>query len=157
MIERVFDTDHISLIERGNPVLQNRLSSVLPDTLAISVITVEEMLRVYQTNEITAPFITIPMMLNPKSELYEHLIHSPDIWLYVEEKGDLQSGFRPEKLLIDPEIHSSNGLIYIQMNHLTAIGLGSGSMPESETNKPEPRCIDCDRSSNCFLEVLFGW
>ena len=45
MIERVFDTDHISLIERGNPVLQNRLSSVLPDTLAISVITVEEMLR----------------------------------------------------------------------------------------------------------------
>jgi hypothetical protein len=113
--------------------------------------------RLYQTNEITAPFITIPMMLNPKSELYKHLIHSPDIWLYIEEKGDLQSGFRPEKLVIDPEIQSSNGIIYIQMNHLTAIGLGSGSMPESETNKPEPRCIDCDRSSNCFLEVLFGW
>ena len=45
MIERIFDTDHISLIERGNPVLHNRLSSVLPDTLALSVITVEEMLR----------------------------------------------------------------------------------------------------------------
>jgi len=45
MIERIFDTDHISLLERGHPELQKRLKSVPPDSLAVSVITVEEMLR----------------------------------------------------------------------------------------------------------------
>ncbi|MCP4349152.1 MAG: type II toxin-antitoxin system VapC family toxin [Desulfobacterales bacterium] len=45
MIKRIFDTDHISLLERGHPAIQIRLTSVPSNTLAVSVITVEEMLR----------------------------------------------------------------------------------------------------------------
>ena len=45
MIERIFDTDHISLLERGHPEIQKRLTSALPNSLSVSVITVEEMLR----------------------------------------------------------------------------------------------------------------
>ena len=45
MVERIFDTDHLSLLERGHPTLQIRLAAVSPDSLAVSVITVEEMLR----------------------------------------------------------------------------------------------------------------
>jgi tRNA(fMet)-specific endonuclease VapC len=45
MIERIFDTDHISLLERGHPEIQKRLTSVPSNSLAVSVITVEEMLR----------------------------------------------------------------------------------------------------------------
>jgi len=45
MIERIFDTDHISLLERGHPEIQKRLTSVPSNSLAVSVITAEEMLR----------------------------------------------------------------------------------------------------------------
>jgi VCBS repeat-containing protein len=102
-----------------------------------------------------APFVSIPMLLNPDSEVYEQLIQSPDLWLYVEEKGDQHARFRPEKLLIDPEVNINDGWAYIQMNHLTAVGLGTGTMPDE--GKTESECVDCDGSSNCFLEVIWGW
>ena len=38
-------TDHISLHERGHLPLRARLASFLPDEVAVSVVTVEEMLR----------------------------------------------------------------------------------------------------------------
>lgn len=45
MVRWLFDTDHVSLHERGHPALQVRLASVSPDSLGVSVITVEEMIR----------------------------------------------------------------------------------------------------------------
>lgn len=45
MIRVLLDTDHVSLQERGHPPLRTRLASVPPETLAVSVVTVEEMLR----------------------------------------------------------------------------------------------------------------
>ncbi len=45
MVERIFDTDHLSLLERGHPTLKIRFAAVSPDSLAVSIITVEEMLR----------------------------------------------------------------------------------------------------------------
>ena len=41
----LFDTDHISLHERGYPGLKNRLEAAPPGSIATSVVTVEEMLR----------------------------------------------------------------------------------------------------------------
>lgn len=41
----LLDTDHVSLHERGHPALLDRLASLPPQRLAVSVITLEEMLR----------------------------------------------------------------------------------------------------------------
>ncbi len=45
MIFWLIDTDHYSLHERGHPRLRERLASVPPDSIAASVVTMEEMLR----------------------------------------------------------------------------------------------------------------
>jgi tRNA(fMet)-specific endonuclease VapC len=45
MIRVLLDTDHISLHERGHLPLRARLASSPPETVAVSVVTVEEMLR----------------------------------------------------------------------------------------------------------------
>jgi hypothetical protein len=103
------------------------------------------------------PFIGIPMLLNPLSKFYEQILQSPELWLYVEEKGDQESGFRAEKLLIEPEIKSDGGVVYIKMNHLTSVGLGLGAMPGEEKEEPEAECVGCEKTSNCFLETIMGW
>lgn len=45
MIRWLLDTDHVSLHERGHAQLRSRLASVPPGAIAISVVTVEEMIR----------------------------------------------------------------------------------------------------------------
>lgn len=45
MIRWLLDTDHISLQERGHELLRARLALVPADSLAVSVVTVEEMIR----------------------------------------------------------------------------------------------------------------
>jgi tRNA(fMet)-specific endonuclease VapC len=45
MIHFLLDTDHVSLQERGHPLLRERISEVLSGTIAISVITMEELIR----------------------------------------------------------------------------------------------------------------
>ena len=45
MIRVLLDTDHVSLHERGHLPLRTRLASFLPEEMAVSIVTVEEMLR----------------------------------------------------------------------------------------------------------------
>jgi tRNA(fMet)-specific endonuclease VapC len=45
MIRWLLDTDHVSLQERGHAPLRSRLASVPPSSIAVSVVTVEEMIR----------------------------------------------------------------------------------------------------------------
>jgi tRNA(fMet)-specific endonuclease VapC len=45
MIRVLLDTDHVSLHERGHLPLRDRLASLPPEGVAVSVVTVEEMLR----------------------------------------------------------------------------------------------------------------
>lgn len=45
MIRFLLDTDHVSLQERGHSPLRMRLAAVPPDAVAVSAVTVEEMLR----------------------------------------------------------------------------------------------------------------
>src|SRR3954454_7410513 len=45
MIRFLLDTDHVSLHERGHPPLRARFEGISPDSIAISVVTVEEALR----------------------------------------------------------------------------------------------------------------
>ena len=45
MIRVLLDTDHVSLQERGHLPLRARLASLPPGAIAVSVVTVEEMLR----------------------------------------------------------------------------------------------------------------
>ena len=45
MIRVLLDTDHMSLHERGHLSLRARLASFLPEEVAVSIVTVEEMLR----------------------------------------------------------------------------------------------------------------
>lgn len=45
MIRWLLDTDHVSLHERGHPTLRMRLVAVPPEMVAVSVVTVEEMIR----------------------------------------------------------------------------------------------------------------
>jgi tRNA(fMet)-specific endonuclease VapC len=44
MLRSLLDTDHLSLLERGNPVLQVRLNSASPGTVGVSAVTVQEVL-----------------------------------------------------------------------------------------------------------------
>jgi tRNA(fMet)-specific endonuclease VapC len=41
----VLDTDSLSLLERGNPKIQERLRQVNPDSVAISIVTAEEKMK----------------------------------------------------------------------------------------------------------------
>jgi tRNA(fMet)-specific endonuclease VapC len=41
----LIDTDHYSLQERGHPRLREHLAAIPPDSIAVSVVTMEEMLR----------------------------------------------------------------------------------------------------------------
>jgi tRNA(fMet)-specific endonuclease VapC len=45
MIRFLLDTDHVSLHERGHPPLRAHFEAVPPDSIAVSVVTVEEALR----------------------------------------------------------------------------------------------------------------
>jgi tRNA(fMet)-specific endonuclease VapC len=45
MIRVLLDSDHVSLYERGHLLLRARLASFLPEEGAVSVVTMEEMLR----------------------------------------------------------------------------------------------------------------
>ncbi|MCP4657628.1 MAG: type II toxin-antitoxin system VapC family toxin [bacterium] len=45
MIRWLFDTDHVSLNERGHPFVRQWLAAVHSDSVGISVITAEEMIR----------------------------------------------------------------------------------------------------------------
>jgi tRNA(fMet)-specific endonuclease VapC len=45
MIRFLLDTDHVSLQERGDPHVRRRLESIPADEIAVSVVTVEEMIR----------------------------------------------------------------------------------------------------------------
>ena len=45
----VLDTDHISLLQRGNPVVVSRVLATPPEQLAVSVITFEEQLGAWYT------------------------------------------------------------------------------------------------------------
>ena len=100
-----------------------------------------------------APFIEIPMLLNPESESYSQLVSNPDVWLYVEEKGDQKKGFREEKLSIPAEA-TNDGLLYIKMNHLTSVGLGTGEMSKNNVEENNKINDNSYSSSNCFLETI---
>ena len=41
----LLDTDHVTLLERGHPPLQERLVAISPDSIAVSVVTMEESIR----------------------------------------------------------------------------------------------------------------
>lgn len=41
----ILDTDHISLIQRGHPVVIQRINTVNPQDIATTIITAEEQLR----------------------------------------------------------------------------------------------------------------
>jgi tRNA(fMet)-specific endonuclease VapC len=45
MIRFLLDTEHVSLHERGHPPLRARFEALAPDSIAVSVVTVEEALR----------------------------------------------------------------------------------------------------------------
>jgi tRNA(fMet)-specific endonuclease VapC len=45
MIRYLLDTDHVGLHERGHPPLLTRLAVLPPDSIAVSVVTVEEAIR----------------------------------------------------------------------------------------------------------------
>src|SRR5712692_11846412 len=45
MIHVLLDTDHVSLHERGHLPLRARLASCPPEAVAVSIVTVEEVLR----------------------------------------------------------------------------------------------------------------
>jgi len=90
-------------------------------------------------------------LLNLESDLFDHFIQLPEVWLYVNEYGDGVEGFQKEYLYTEPVV-ADNDVVYIKMNHLTAVGLGVKEMPDSEY----ANWVDdsSERHFNCFLEVI---
>ncbi|YAF97353.1 MAG: type II toxin-antitoxin system VapC family toxin [Nodularia sp. CChRGM 3473] len=41
----ILDTDHVSLFQEGNPIVAKRISQKKPESLAVTVITLEEKMK----------------------------------------------------------------------------------------------------------------
>jgi len=95
-----------------------------------------------------APAIVIPVYLNMNSSFLSDVTHLQDILpkTRIHEAGDGVDGFRTENLTTTVE---NDGLVYIEMNHLTMVGLDvaieGNTTPSNDSD---------DSSSACFVEGL---
>jgi len=92
-----------------------------------------------------APTIVLPIYLNTNSEALKGKTDLQDIVLdiRINEKGDGVKKFRSEKV---PATIADDGLVYVEMNHLTIVGLNVVVI-ENNTQAPP---VDAD-SSGCFM------
>ena len=111
-------------------------------------------IRKHELDNETAPSINLPLILNPESKYYNDLLQTPKFWLYIEEKGDNNNSFRSEQLFTTPEI-SLTDVVYIQLNHLTSVGLGIDELKDNNA-EPKAESNNKDSSSGCFLNTILG-
>jgi len=110
-------------------------------------------MRVDQVINETAPYIEVPLLLNPESDSYtsfkQDLFASDMVDLFYNEKGDGTKGFKSSAspYTID---RNNPDLIKLSTNHLTGIGF---AIQQDEPQK-QKECDDCD--SSCFIDVLAG-
>jgi len=95
-----------------------------------------------------APIIILPVYLNKNSAILSGITNLQDIkpQIRVHEVGDGVDGFRTETLTATVE---NDGLVYIEMNHLTMVGLDV-----MITDNPTPSTNSDDSSSGCFLDSM---
>jgi len=95
-----------------------------------------------------APTIVLPVYLNLNASVLSGVSNlqeiTPEVRIY--EAGDGVDGFRTEKLKTTVE---NDGLVFIEMNHLTMVGL---DVLTSDT--PTPSSGSDDSSSGCFIDGL---
>jgi len=98
-----------------------------------------------------APTIVLPVYLNLNASLLSGITNLQDISpeVRIHEVGDGVDGFRTEQLKTTVE---NDGLVYIEMNHLTMVGL---DMFIADT--PSPSSDSDHDSSGCFVDGLQGY
>jgi VCBS repeat-containing protein len=113
----------------------------------------QNVLRVDQVKNETAPAIEVPLLLNPESESYTEfksdLLSSDIADVFFNEKGDGTKGFKQSASPYTIDRKNSD-LIKLSTNHLTGIGFAV----QKEEPQPPTECEDCD--SNCFVGLLPG-
>ena len=95
-----------------------------------------------------APTIVLPLYLNRNSSILSGLSNLQDITpaIRIHEVGDGVDGFRSENVATTVE---NDGLVYIEMNHLTMVGLDVVI-----EDKPTLSSKSDDTSSGCFVDSI---
>jgi hypothetical protein len=95
-----------------------------------------------------APAIVLPVYFNKNASILSGLTDFQDVEpeIRINEVGDGVDGFRTEKTPVTIE---NDGLVYIEINHLTLVGLDA-ILSESQT----PPAKADDSSSGCFIQSV---
>jgi VCBS repeat-containing protein len=95
-----------------------------------------------------APAIVLPVYLNKNSSILSGITNLQDITpeIRINEVGDGLDGFRSEN---EDATVEDDGLVYIEMNHLTMVGLDVVIAKNSTASSS-----DDDSSSGCFVESV---
>ena len=93
-----------------------------------------------------APAIVLPVYLNKNSSILSGIGNLQDITpeIRIHEVGDGVDGFRSENVVTTVE---NDGLVYIEMNHLTMVGLDV-VIADNSVSSPSAD----DSSSGCFVD-----
>jgi hypothetical protein len=104
--------------------------------------------RIKGSRSAPAPFIYVPVILNPKSALYPGIVSgASQIHILTSETGDGVKGFRKEF----PEYYMDNSRLILKINHLTDFGVTA----ESKTSLPKDSGggDDDDDDDSCFISA----
>jgi len=93
-----------------------------------------------------APAIALPVYFNKNASIFSGLNDFKDITpkIRINEVGDGMDGFRTENA---PATIANNGLVFIELNHLTLVGLDVVI-----ADSPTPSEQSDDSSSGCFIK-----
>ena len=112
-------------------------------------------LRVDDIRGEKAPFITLPLLINTESLIYNDIsIIQNQISFLVAEKGDGITGFKCENLQSKPVLYD-DGLVYIKLNHLSSIGIvyQADTLSDSATYNEKSH----DDEKTCFIDMITCW
>jgi len=107
-----------------------------------------------------APVIALPLLINPKSKLFKDIqglsALGESLSILTNERGDGSFGFSEAQL---PFIVQNDGLVLIDMHHLTSVGMTLKKTSTAADTTDGSDCgsdgCDCSRPSSCFIGVLY--
>jgi len=105
-----------------------------------------------------APVISLPLLINPKSKLFENInslsVLGESLTIFTNERGDGNYGFSETSL---PFIVQNDGLVLIDIHHLTSVGMkvkDANTSGETDGNDDISKEGACPKPNSCFIEVL---
>jgi hypothetical protein len=105
-----------------------------------------------------APIISLPLLINQKSKLFENIeslsVLGESLTILANERGDGNFGFSETSL---PFIVQNDGLVLIDLHHLTSVGMkvkDANTSSETDGNDDISKEGGCPKPASCFIDVL---